>query len=63
MHCIIERTNGKVAPGSIGDIVVGSVLGNNSQRANECRIAAFLAGVPSNVPVHLINRQCSSGLD
>ena len=28
----------------VGDVVVGSVLGNSSQRANECRIAMFLAG-------------------
>jgi len=62
IRATFERTNNKVQPGSIGDVVVGSVLGNNSQRANECRMAAFLAGVPSNVPVHLVNRQCSSGL-
>jgi acetyl-CoA acyltransferase 1 len=42
--------------------VIGSVLGNSSQRANECRIASFFAGIPENVPVHTVNRQCSSGL-
>jgi len=52
----------KLQPAQIGDVIVGSVLGLNSQRANECRIAGFLAGIPSSVPIHLINRQCSSGL-
>jgi len=56
----LDRT--KIEPTKLNDIVVGSVLGLNGQRANECRIAAFLAGVPSTVPVHTTNRQCSSGL-
>ena len=51
-----------VAPSDIGDIVMGSVLGSGSQRANECRIAMFYAGFPEEVPVRVVNRQCSSGL-
>ena len=43
-------------------MVVGSVLGDSSQRANECRIGMFLAGFPVKVPVRTVNRQCSSGL-
>ena len=42
--------------------MVGSVLGDSSQRAIQCRIAALLAGIPDTVPVHTVNRQCSSGL-
>ena len=49
-------------PGDVGDIVVGSVLGNSSLRATECRIAGFYAGFPDSVPVRTTNRQCSSGL-
>lgn len=41
---------------AVGDIVVGSVLGPSSQRANECRIAMFLAGFPEVVPVRTVNR-------
>lgn len=52
----------KIEPEAIGDIVIGSVLGPSSQRANECRIASFFAGIPETVPVHTVNRQCSSGL-
>ena len=39
-----------------GDVVIGSVLGPSSQRANECRIAMFLAGYPQTVPVRTVNR-------
>jgi len=42
--------------------VVGYVQGNGSQGANEARMAGFLAGFPYTVPVHTVNRQCSSGL-
>lgn len=37
----------------------GSVLGPSSQRANEVRIGAFLAGFPETVPVHTVNRYVS----
>jgi len=52
----------KISPALIGDIVIGSVLGQNNQRANELRIASFLAGIPDTVPINMVNRQCSSGL-
>lgn len=41
---MIEKTN--VNPSEVGDIVVGSVLAPGSQRASECRMAAFYAGFP-----------------
>ena len=41
---------------AIGDVVIGSVLPLSGQRANECRIAMFLAGFPNTVPVHTVNR-------
>jgi acetyl-CoA acyltransferase 1 len=42
--------NTRINPGDIGDIVVGTVLGPGSQRANECRMAAFYAGFPGKYP-------------
>lgn len=33
-------------PAEVGDIVVGTVLAPGSQRASECRMAAFYAGFP-----------------
>ncbi|KAL5682234.1 hypothetical protein ACJX0J_008619, partial [Zea mays] len=46
----------------IGDIVIGTVLGPGSHRANECRMAALFVGFPETVPIRTVNRQCSSGL-
>ncbi|XP_021763415.1 3-ketoacyl-CoA thiolase 2, peroxisomal-like [Chenopodium quinoa] len=57
---LIEKT--RVNPGEVGDIVVGTVLAPGSERAIECRMAAFYAGFPDTVPIRTVNRQCSSGL-
>eukprot|EP00461_Guttulinopsis_vulgaris_P001421 UN01421 len=51
----------KIDPALIDDIVVGSVLGQNVQRANEARIAQFLAGIPYTTSLQTCNRQCASG--
>ncbi|KAG6422342.1 hypothetical protein SASPL_118910 [Salvia splendens] len=60
LKALIDRTN--INPAEIGDIVVGTVLAPGSQRAIECRMAAFYAGFPDSVPLRTVNRQCSSGL-
>ncbi|XP_048137874.1 3-ketoacyl-CoA thiolase 2, peroxisomal isoform X2 [Rhodamnia argentea] len=60
LRALIEKT--KLNPSEVGDIVVGTVLAPGSQRASECRMAAFYAGFPETVPVRTVNRQCSSGL-
>jgi acetyl-CoA acyltransferase 1 len=60
LKAVIDQSG--VDPSLIGDVVCGSVLGLNNQRANEIRIASLMAGIPDSVPVHLVNRQCSSGL-
>ncbi|XP_047334843.1 3-ketoacyl-CoA thiolase 2, peroxisomal [Impatiens glandulifera] len=60
LKALIEKTN--LNPSEVGDIVVGTVLAPGSQRAAECRTAAFFAGFPETVPIRTVNRQCSSGL-
>jgi hypothetical protein len=50
---VIAKTNGKVKPAMVGDIVVGCVLGLNGQRANEARIASFMAGFPDTYVLSL----------
>ncbi|PSR86376.1 3-ketoacyl-CoA thiolase 2, peroxisomal like [Actinidia chinensis var. chinensis] len=60
LKALIEKTN--LNPNEVGDIVVGTVLPPGSQRATECRMAAFYAGFPETVPIRTVNRQCSSGL-
>ncbi|CAL0303135.1 unnamed protein product [Lupinus luteus] len=60
LKAVIEKTN--LNPSEVGDIIVGTVLAPGSQRATECRMAAFYAGFPDTVPIRTVNRQCSSGL-
>ncbi|PON63781.1 Thiolase [Parasponia andersonii] len=60
LKALIDKTS--LNPSEVGDIVVGTVLAPGSQRASECRMAAFYAGFPETVPVRTVNRQCSSGL-
>jgi acetyl-CoA acetyltransferase len=47
LAAVVEKT--KVDPALFGDVVVGSVLGSNVWRANQARIAMFLAGYPDTV--------------
>ncbi|KAK8962567.1 3-ketoacyl-CoA thiolase 2, peroxisomal [Platanthera guangdongensis] len=60
LKALLDKT--KLNPSEVGDIVVGTVLAPGSQRAIECRMAAFYAGFPETVPIKTVNRQCSSGL-
>ncbi|EOA13339.1 hypothetical protein CARUB_v10026373mg [Capsella rubella] len=60
LKAVVERTS--LDPSEVGDIVVGTVLAPGSQRAMECRVAAYFAGFPDSVPIRTVNRQCSSGL-
>ncbi|KAL6291889.1 hypothetical protein ACE6H2_000031 [Prunus campanulata] len=60
LKAVMEKSN--LNPSEVGDIVVGTVLAPGSQRASECRMAAFYAGFPETVPIRTVNRQCSSGL-
>jgi acetyl-CoA acyltransferase 1 len=57
---LVDKT--KIDPKLVNDIVVGNVLALGSVRANECRMAAYLAGFPDTTCVYTVNRQCSSSL-
>ena len=50
-----------IQPSDIQDICVGNVLSPNSGHVT-MRMAQLSAGIPSSVPLHTTNRQCSSGL-
>eukprot|EP01027_Heterolobosea_sp_BB2_P018891 GEZU01026545.1.p1 GENE.GEZU01026545.1~~GEZU01026545.1.p1 ORF type:complete len:1032 (+),score=419.91 GEZU01026545.1:603-3698(+) len=52
----------QVRPGDIGDIVVGNVLTKGDEGATHMRVGALLAGIPDSVPIRMVNRLCSSGL-
>ncbi|XP_070565187.1 3-ketoacyl-CoA thiolase B, peroxisomal-like [Ptychodera flava] len=55
---VLEET--KIDPKFIGDIAVGNV--GSSGAAAFSRMAQFRSGLPETVPLHSVNRQCSSGL-
>jgi len=59
LRAVVERS--KIDPKLIGDIAVGNVLLPGAG-SSVCRMAQFLAGLPEEVPVYSLNRQCSSGL-
>lgn len=48
-------------PKDVGDLCVGNVLSPPSGAA-AMRMAQLQAGIPDTVPMHTLNRQCSSGL-
>ncbi|XP_002742159.1 3-ketoacyl-CoA thiolase B, peroxisomal-like [Saccoglossus kowalevskii] len=50
-----------IDPKYIGDIAVGNVLAEGSGAAM-ARMAQFRCGLPETVPLHGVNRMCSSGL-
>jgi acetyl-CoA acyltransferase 1 len=56
---VIEKT--KVDPKKIGDAQIGNVL-QGGAGAMQARVGQFLGGLPYDVPVSAVNRQCSSGL-
>mmetsp|Transcript_31359 Transcript_31359/g.75109 ORF Transcript_31359/g.75109 Transcript_31359/m.75109 type:complete len:423 (+) Transcript_31359:74-1342(+) len=50
-----------VNPKEVGDVVVGNVQLGGAY-AGPARMAQLRAGFPEDVPLHTVNRQCSSGL-
>ena len=60
LKAILDRT--KIDAKLVDDICVGTVLPLGSVRADECRMAAYLAGYGDSTNVYTVNRQCSSSL-
>ncbi len=50
-------------PKEIDDIIFGCALPEAQQGVNVARCAAFIAGIPYEVPAMTVNRFCSSGLE
>ena len=55
-------TRAGVDPGSIDDVVIGSVLTAGTGGMNVARLSALAAGLPNTVAGQTIDRQCCSGL-
>jgi len=56
---VVKQSN--IDPKVVGDVVVGNVQLGGAY-AGPARMAQLRAGFPVDVPIHAINRQCSSGL-
>ena len=52
---------GNVDPSKIEEICIGNVL-QPGAGSTSSRMAQFLADIPEEVPLQVVNRQCSSGL-
>eukprot|EP00920_Eleutheroschizon_duboscqi_P036746 GHVT01088326.1.p1 GENE.GHVT01088326.1~~GHVT01088326.1.p1 ORF type:complete len:415 (-),score=108.79 GHVT01088326.1:853-2097(-) len=56
---VVARTG--VSPSAIEDVCIGNVL-QSGAGALSSRVGQLLGGLPASVPLAVVNRQCSSGL-
>ena len=59
---VLRRTEGKLNPEDVDDVIIGCALPESSQGLNMARVIALRAGLPDSVPAVTVNRFCSSGL-
>jgi len=59
---LLRRTQGKLDPGEIDDVILGCAFPEGDQGLNLARPVGLRAGLPDHVPAMTINRFCSSGL-
>lgn len=59
---LMAKTEGKLDPAEIDDLIVGCAMPEGSQGLNFARVIALRAGLPVDVPGQTVNRFCSSGL-
>ncbi len=59
---LMQKTEGKLDPAEIDDLIVGCAMPEGSQGLNFARVIALRAGLPVDVPGQTVNRFCSSGL-
>jgi acetyl-CoA acyltransferase len=53
----------KLAPATVGEVLLGNANGAGEENRNVGRMAALLAGMPVSVPGSTVNRLCGSSLD
>lgn len=59
---LMEKTDGKLDPQEIDDVIIGCAMPEGSQGMNFARVIALRAGLPVDTPGQTVNRFCSSGL-
>ena len=57
------RRNSGLDPDAVGDVILGCANQAGEDNRNVARMAALLAGLPTDVPGVTLNRLCGSGLD
>ena len=59
---LLDKTEGKLDPQEIDDLILGCAMPEGSQGMNFARVIALRAGLPVDTPGQTVNRFCSSGL-
>lgn len=59
---LLDKTEGKLDPAEIDDVIMGCAMPEGSQGMNFARVIALRAGLPVDTPGQTVNRFCSSGL-
>lgn len=59
---LMDKTEGKLDPYTIDDVIMGCAMPEGSQGMNFARVIALRAGLPTDIPGQTVNRFCSSGL-
>lgn len=59
---LLAKTDGKIDPAAIDDVIIGCAMPEGSQGLNFARVISLRAGLPVEVPGQTVNRFCSSGL-
>lgn len=59
---LIQKTDGKLEPAQVDDVIMGCAMPEGSQGMNFARVIALRAGLPVDTPGQTVNRFCSSGL-
>jgi acetyl-CoA acyltransferase len=59
---LLRRTQGRLDPGEIDDVILGCAFPEGDQGLNMARPVSLRAGLPASIPAMTINRFCSSGL-
>ena len=59
---LMDKTEGKLDPYEIDDVIIGCAMPEGSQGMNFARVITLRAGLPVDIPGQTVNRFCSSGL-
>ncbi|GAB4521398.1 MAG: thiolase family protein [Anaerolineae bacterium] len=59
---LLAKTEGKLDPKEIDDVIIGCAMPEGAQGLNFARVIALRSGLPVDIPGQTVNRFCASGL-